>query len=179
VNVPAKAAGEDVVEQVLGIVQIHLDLFENNLALLVDVIGIELGTQNEVGENIEGDGRCSSSTLALKQICSLEVKASSMPPTESISRAISSAERRSVPLKTMLLQEMGQAVFGGDFAARAVADPDADGDGAHVLHGLGNDDEAVGKNVALDVADVGDHESIVTHGGERGEWRVRHAGRRR
>src|SRR6266699_3774426 len=46
-------------------------------------------------------GRCSSSTLALKQICSLEVKASSMPPTESISRAMASAERRSVPLKTM------------------------------------------------------------------------------
>ncbi len=46
-------------------------------------------------------GRCSSKTLALKQICSLDVNASSIPPTESISRAIASAERRSVPLKTM------------------------------------------------------------------------------
>src|SRR5262249_24299783 len=46
-------------------------------------------------------GRCSSSTLALKQIISLAVKASSMPPTESTAPAISSALRRSVPLKTM------------------------------------------------------------------------------
>src|SRR5260370_381844 len=39
-------------------------------------------------------GKCSSRTLALKQICSFEVKASSIPPTESISRAIDSADPR-------------------------------------------------------------------------------------
>jgi len=69
---------------------------------------------------------------------------------------------------------MGQAVFVGVFAARTVAHPDSHGNGADVLHGLCNHNEAVGENVALDVADVGDHESIVAHGGERGEWRVRH-----
>src|SRR6202034_1327422 len=46
-------------------------------------------------------GTCSSSTLTLKQIHSLEVKASILPPMESTWRAISSAVRCLVPLKTM------------------------------------------------------------------------------
>ncbi len=46
-------------------------------------------------------GTCSSSTLTLKQMHSLEVKASMLPPMESTWRAISSAVRCLVPLKTM------------------------------------------------------------------------------
>jgi hypothetical protein len=46
-------------------------------------------------------GRCSSRTRTLKQTSSLEVNASSMPPMRSASRAMSSAVRRAVPLKTM------------------------------------------------------------------------------
>ena len=46
-------------------------------------------------------GRCSSSTLMLKQMHSLAVKASMLPPMESTWRAISSAVRCLVPLNTM------------------------------------------------------------------------------
>src|SRR2546429_558789 len=46
-------------------------------------------------------GTCSSSTLTLKQMHSLAVKASMFPPMESTCRAISSAVRLLVPLKTM------------------------------------------------------------------------------
>src|SRR5208283_4631311 len=60
-----------------------------------------LGRNTRSANTSNAIGRCSSSTFALKQICSLEVKASSIPPTESISRAIPSAERRSVPLNTI------------------------------------------------------------------------------
>ena len=42
-----------------------------------------------------------------------------------------------------VLEEVGDAIFGGGFAAGAVADPDADGNGTDVLHGLSDDDEAV------------------------------------
>ena len=52
-----ETAGEDVVEQIFGIVQVHLDFFEDNLAFFVDVVGIEFGAQNEVGEDVEGDGQ--------------------------------------------------------------------------------------------------------------------------
>ena len=46
-------------------------------------------------------GTCSSSTLTLKQMHSLAVKASMLPPMESTWRAISSAVRCLVPLNTM------------------------------------------------------------------------------
>jgi hypothetical protein len=46
-------------------------------------------------------GRCPPNTRELKHVASFDVNASSMPPTESTSRAICSAERRSVPLNTM------------------------------------------------------------------------------
>src|SRR5271157_635397 len=52
-------------------------------------------------EILSDSGTCSSSTLTLKQMHSLEVKASMLPPMESTWRAISSAVRCLVPLKTM------------------------------------------------------------------------------
>src|SRR5690349_18411640 len=64
--------------------------------------------------------------------------------------------------KDHVLDEVGDAVFLRNFAARAVANPDADGDRADVGHGLGDDNETVGKNVALDVANLRSHEGIVT-----------------
>src|SRR6266404_1531060 len=63
-----------------------------------------------------------------------------------------------------VFDEMGETVFLRNFAARAVPNPDADGDGADVGHVLGNDNETVGKNVALDVANLRGHEGIVTQG---------------
>src|SRR6266481_2536969 len=50
-----EAARENVVKQIFGIVQVHLDFFEDDLALLLDVIGIELGTENEIGDDVKGD----------------------------------------------------------------------------------------------------------------------------
>ena len=50
-----------------------------------------------------------------------------------------------------VLDEMREAVFFRDFAARAVANPNADRDGTDVGHGLGDDHEAIAENVLLDV----------------------------
>src|SRR3974390_835739 len=61
-----KATREDVVEEVLGIIEIHLDLFEDDLALFLHVIGIELGPENEVGKNIEGDGKVLVENLGIE-----------------------------------------------------------------------------------------------------------------
>src|SRR5208337_2174034 len=132
--------------------------------------------QNQVGEHIEGDGQMFVEHLG--------VEADLFLGGESVQHAADGIHFAGDILggtpvgafEDHVLQEMGQAVLGRDFAAGAVADPDADGDRANVLHGLGNDGEAVGKSVPLDVANVGDHESIVAHGGESGEWRVRHPG---
>ena len=65
---------------------------------------------------------------------------------------------------------MGEAIFLRNFAARTVANPDADGDRTDVGHRLGDNDETVGKHVALDVANLRSHEGIVTHA--EGKWRA-------
>jgi hypothetical protein len=59
-------------------------------------------------------GKCSSSTFALKQVISFAVKASSIPPSESIDCAISSAVRRSVPLNTMCSMKCAIPLLSGD-----------------------------------------------------------------
>jgi hypothetical protein len=45
-----------------------------------------------------------------------------------------------------------------------------------MAHGLGNDDEAVRKDMPLDVALFSNHTEIVTHGGR--QWRVASNGQR-
>src|ERR1700734_1396809 len=50
-----EAARENVVELVLGIVQIHLDFFEHNLTFFFYVAGIELGAKDEIGDDVKRD----------------------------------------------------------------------------------------------------------------------------
>ena len=97
-------------------------------------------------------GRCSSSTLALKQVISLAVKASSIPPTESTDCAISSAVRRSVPFEHHVLDKMRDPVAFGRFAARSGAQPDAHRNRTHVRHLFRDDHQAVRKFRAFDIA---------------------------
>ena len=52
-----EAARENVVKLILGIVQVHLDFFEDDLAFFLHVVGIEFGAQNEIGDNVKGDGQ--------------------------------------------------------------------------------------------------------------------------
>ena len=45
--------GKDLVHQVVGIVLVHLDLFENDASLAHDVFIVEDWVQHQVGENVE------------------------------------------------------------------------------------------------------------------------------
>jgi hypothetical protein len=58
-----------------------------------------------------------------------------------------------------VLDEVGDAVPGQIFVAGAALDPDADGDGADVLHLFGENGEPVGQNGALDVFGFANHRS--------------------
>src|SRR2546421_12644657 len=51
-----EAARKNLVEQIFRVVQVHLDFFEDHLALFLQVLGIELRTKNQVGNDIEGNG---------------------------------------------------------------------------------------------------------------------------
>jgi hypothetical protein len=55
---------------------------------------------------------------------------------------------------------MSQAVFGGGFAAGTITHPDADRDGADVLHSLRDDNESVRKDVAMNVARSRSHKTL-------------------
>ena len=82
---------EDLMDEVVGIIFVHLYFFEDHAALAGDVIGVEDRMQHQIAENIKGDRNVLVDTLMLKQMHSLAVKASMLPPMESTWRAISSA----------------------------------------------------------------------------------------
>ena len=48
--------GEQLVDQDVGIVLVDLDLFEDDAALALDVVGGEDGVEDQVGEHVQRDG---------------------------------------------------------------------------------------------------------------------------
>lgn len=166
-----EAAGEHVVEKIFGIVQIHLDFFEDNLALFIDVAGIELGTKNEIGDDVECDGE-----MLVKD---LGVEADLFLGGEGIEHAANRIHFAGDvfggtalgSLENHVLEEMSKAIFGGGFAAGTVANPDADRDGADVLHSLSDDHESVWEDVAMNVARGRSHKTLWHRVGQ--EARVR------
>jgi hypothetical protein len=164
-----EASGEKFVEEIFGIVLIHFDFLEDDLAFLGDVFGIKFWAEDEIGENVEGDGEM--------LIEDLGVEADLLLGGESVQHAAdgvhftgdSFSGAALGTFENHVLDEMGEAVFLGNFAAGTIADPNADGDGAHVGHGLRDDDEAVGENLFLNVPCFRGHGKIVTQGEAGGE----------
>ena len=155
-----ETAGENVVEKIFGIVQIHLDFFEDDLALFIDVAGIELGTKNEIGDDVEGDGEMLVENFG--------VEADLFLRGEGIEHAANGIHFAGDvfggtalgTLENHVLEEMSKAVFGGGFAAGTVANPDADRDGAYMLHSLRDDNESVREDVAMNVARSRSHKTL-------------------
>src|SRR6266481_4130151 len=164
-----KSARENLVKEVLGIVQVHLYFFEDHLAFLLHVFGIEFRAEHEVGDHVKGDGQV--------LVQNFGVEADLLLGSEGVEHAadgihfagdgFGGAALRA--LEDHVLHKVRESVLFGNFTAGAVANPQADGDGAHVGHGLGDDHEAVGQNVLLNVARFCGHTNIVTQAGWKGE----------
>src|SRR6516164_6887755 len=60
-------------------------------------------------------------------------------------------------LENHVLQKVRHAVFGLHFPPGAIANPDAHRDRTDVLHGLGNNYQAVGEYLAMNIPYVRDH----------------------
>src|SRR6266852_3113916 len=164
-----EAARENLMKEIFGIVQVHLDFFEDDLALLLHVFGVKFRAQHEVGDHVEGDGQMLVKNLGVEADLFLGGEGVEHA-ADGIHFAGDGFGRAALgALENHVLHEVGQAVLPWDFTAGAVADPHADGDGAHVGHGLGDDHEAVGQNVLLNVARFGGHLIIVTQTGWKGE----------
>ena len=145
---------EDLVDERVGIVLVHLDLFEDDAALAGDLLGGEDGVQHEIGENVEGGGNV--------LVEHLDVEADGLLAGEGVEIAADGVDfagdalrgARLGPLEDHVLDEVGDAVQLGHFVARTGAHPHAHGDRADVLHALGEHDEAAGEDGAADVAFV-------------------------
>jgi len=157
-----ETARKGLVEKIFRIVHVHLDFFEDDLLFVFDVGGIEARTEAEIADDVEGDGEMVVENLGVETDLFLG--------GEGIEHAADGIHFAGDgfggaafgAFENHVLDEVSDAVFLRGFAARAVANPDADGDGTDVGHILGDDNETVGKNVALDVANLGGHEGIVT-----------------
>jgi hypothetical protein len=147
-----ETAREYVVKQIFRIVQVHLDFFEDDLAFLFHVIGIEFWPKDQIRNDVESDGQV--------LVKNFGVEANLLLGSESVEHAADGIHFAGdgfggaafCALENHVFDEMREAVFFQEFAAGAVADPNADGDGADVGHGLGEDHEAVGQSVLVNVA---------------------------
>src|SRR5882672_6514427 len=52
-----EAARENLVKQIFGIVQVHLDFFEDDLALFSYIIGVEFWPQDQIRDDVKSDGQ--------------------------------------------------------------------------------------------------------------------------
>ncbi len=144
--------GEELVDEVVGVVFVHLDLFEDDALLAGDVLGREGGVEDEVGEEIEGGGDV--------LVEDLDVEADHLFAGEGVEVAADGVDLAGEllggagggALEDHVLDEVGDPVEGGGLVAGAGADPGAHGDAADVGHGLGEDEEAIGEHGLADVA---------------------------
>src|SRR6476646_3702203 len=146
-----KAARENVMKEVFRIVQIHLDFFEDDLTFFSYVVGIEFGTKHEIGDDVKSDGQMLVEHFGV--ITNLLFRSESVEHAADRNQFAGNSFRGAAlgAFENHVLDEMREAVFFRDLAAGAVANPNADGDGTDVGHGLGDDHEAISENMLLDV----------------------------
>ena len=144
--------GEDFVDEVVGIVLIHFDFFEDDAALLGDIAGIEDGMKNEIGEDIHGERKM--------LIENFDVEADAFLRREGVHVAADGIDlagdvfggARLRALEHHVLDEVGDAVPFGIFVARAGLEPDADRDRADVRHLLGDNGQAIRQDLTTNAA---------------------------
>src|SRR5438874_6231970 len=61
-----EAAGENLVKKIFGIVQVHLDFFEDDLTFFLHIFGVEFWAEDEVGDDVKGDGQVLVKNLGVK-----------------------------------------------------------------------------------------------------------------
>lgn len=156
-----EAAREHIVEKVFGIVEIHLDFFEDYLAFLLHVVGIKLRAKDEIGDDVEGNRKVLVEDFGIEADLFFrgECIEHAADRIHFAGDALGGAALRT--LENHVLEKMSQAIFRGGFATGTVANPNADRDRADMLHGLGDDNESVRKDMAMDVACGRGHKTTI------------------
>ena len=138
------AAGGEIVHEIGRVVLDHRDLLQHHLALGLERLGLEAGPRGHVAHDVERErqvlvhhAHVNDRRLARRERVQLGAQAIR-------DWAISTWSKRSLPLNSRCSMRCVTPASGGR-SSRAHADPDADGDRAHGVIGLGDDTKAVGK----------------------------------
>ena len=157
---PPERFAEDVVHQLVGRVLDHLDLFEDDLAFLLDLLREELGVAHDVRQEIDGDVEV--------VVEHLEVEAGVLLGREGVHLAAHRIDDERDVLGGARLRplEMGDAVLLRRLVTRAALHPDPDGHRPQGAHRLRDQDQTVAESLLADVAH-GAHGSTTACGGPR------------
>ena len=144
--------GEDLVDEVVRVILVHLDLFKDDTLLAGDVFSGEGGMEDEIRENIEG-----RIGLLFKH---LDVEADVFLAGEGVKVAAHAVHfagdllrgAGGGALEDHMFDEVGDAVAFGGLIARPAGDPNAHGEAVHVVHAFGENEQTVGEDGATDIA---------------------------
>ena len=148
---------ENLVHEVIGVVLVHLDLFQNHPTLARNLFAVEDWVQDHVAENIDG--------YRQMFIQNFNVEADGFLAREGVHVAADGIHLARDVLRSAVagafehhvLNKMGDAVDQRILMPRSGLDPDAHRDRADVIHLFGQDGQAVGQDLALDVAQFFNH----------------------
>ena len=105
--------GEEVVDDLLGRVLVHVDLLEDHLPLRVEVGGSEPRVLEHVGEVVDGQLQVAVEDPRVVAVYSFEVNAFRSPPTASNASAMSRADLVCVPLKSRCSRKWLEPLIAG------------------------------------------------------------------
>ena len=142
--------GEQLVDEVVGRVLDHLDLFEDDLLLALDVVGAERRVHHDVGQHLDGQRQVLVEHLDVVARVFLGGEGVHLPAdrVDRLGDVLGAAGRGA--LEEHVLDEVGDAALLLRLVARAAREPHADADRAHVRHPLGEETETVRQHVADD-----------------------------
>src|SRR5579863_9494711 len=156
--------GEYLVDEIVGVILVHLDLFYDHTALAGDVSRIEDRVENQVAENVERNGQVLVKDLNVEADALLGGKCVHVAAdgVDLAGNFFGAAVRG--PFEDHVLNKMGDTVPLGVFITRSSLQPDADRSRADVLHLLGDDGHAVRQLLTADIADFLNHEYDLNRG---------------
>src|SRR5581483_10363306 len=149
--------GENFVDEIIGVILIHLDFFEDDATFPPNVFHVEGGIQHQVAKNFHRDGKVFVEDLDVETDALFGGKSVHVPANRVHLAGYVFGCAMLSPLEDHVLDKMGDAIPLGVFIAGAGLYPDADGNRADMLHLFRNHGEAVGQDFASYVAYVFNH----------------------
>src|SRR4029077_3561024 len=151
---------EDLVDEVVGVVLIHLDFFHDHAALASDVGAIEYWIQYQVAEDVERHRYVLVKNLDVEEDAFLGGESIHIPANriELTCDFLGATVLR--PFEDHVLDEVRDPIPFGIFVARTRLQPHSDRCRPDVLHLLGNHCQTVGQFLTPNVADFLSHEIL-------------------